>query len=763
MRKISLVLLLLMVFGFLHAQKLGQARIDSLLKELALITDDTTKAKLQIDIANLYSNSNPAEGIRYGEMAMGLAEKKSFSHGLMDAYNVIGLNYKIKGDFEKAIGYHNRALAIAEGLKEKKAIAAALGNLGSNYLYQGLYPKSLEHYLKALRINEELNVKPAIASNIGNIGNVYSYLKDYDKSLDYYERAIRLYEQLGNQNGIAAYTGNAGYIYLYQNKLEKAIEYISRALQVNEQIGNINGVAANSQGMGRVYQTQHNYGKAVFFYEKALQMSEKLGNKISVAQNLITIGEVYLQVVKDSIPSPFTGELATRKGLLSKALENTTRAVNIRKEMKDHNGLNFAYDTKSEIEMQLGDAVSALASFKEHIVYRDSVFNTEKTKEINRRELQYEFGKREDSIRYQQMLTNSKLEKQELLGKEQHQLLLLNKQQLLLVSKEKDLQRLTYLQKQADLQREKEQQALLLEKNTLQAKLAKDASDKKIADQQVQIRFDQKIRMYLAVGMGMLGLIAFLFFYNQQKTKRLNQIIGKQKSELEEMGHVKDKIFSVVSHDMRSPVNTLISFIDILEDGDIPADKLRVYAATLKDQLQHTSVLMENLLNWASSQMKGFTPKIGSVPVKQLINDTAAVLQKQAGEKNIRITNQSGEGLVVAADRDMLALVIRNTISNAIKFTPVNGSVILNAFQQEGKTHISITDNGTGMSAEKVGAFNDPVYLQSLETKRGTGGESGTGLGLLLCKTFTALMNGSITVSSKEGEGSIFNVALPNG
>ncbi len=762
MRKTPLVLLLLAAFGSLCAQKTGQARIDSLLKVLPTLTEDSSKAKLQIDIANLYANNNPSEGIRFGEMAMELSEKKSFSRGLMDAYNVIGLNLKIKGDFQKAIGYHEKALAIGEAMKDKRAIAAALGNLGSNYLYQGLYPKSLEQYLKALRLNEELDNTSAIASNIGNIGSVYSYLKEYDKSLDYYERAIRSYEKLGSQNGIAAFTGNAGYIFLYQNKFDKAIEYISRALQINEAIGNINGIAGNSQGIGRVYQAQHNYVKAIVYYEKALQMGEKLGNKVSIAQNLITIGEVYLQAAKDSTPSPFTGELATRKGLLAKALENTNRAVNIRKEVKDYNGLNFAYDTKSEIEMQMGDAIAALASYKEHIVYRDSVFNTEKTREINKRELQYEFGKREDSIRYQQVLTNSKLEKQELLGKEQQQLLLLNKQQLLLVSKEKDLQRLTYLQKQADLQREKEQQALLLEKNTLQAKLSKDASDKKIADQQVQISFDKKVRVFLAAGMGMLVLIAFLVWYNQQKTKRLNQIIGKQKTELEELGYVKDRIFGVVSHDMRSPVNTLLSFIDILEDADIPADKLRAYAATLKNQLQHTSVLMENLLNWASSQMKGFTPKIESVRVQQLVNETAAVLQKQAAEKNISITNLSSEGLMVMADRNMLSLVIRNTISNAIKFTPVNGAIEVNAFPQQEKIHISIADNGTGMPAEKVTAFNDPVYLQSIDTKRGTGGESGTGLGLLLCKTFTALMKGDITVKSKEKEGSVFTLVLPN-
>lgn len=343
---------------------------------------------------------------------------------------------------------------------------------------------------------------------------------------------------------------------------------------------------------------------------------------------------------------------------------------------------------------------------------------------------------------------------QQLIGKQQQQ-------QLLLVSKEKDLQRLAYLQKQAVLQREKELQASQMEKSTLKARLAKDISNKQMAQQLLEIRINQKLTWCLAIGMGLILLISLLIFQNQRRTRKLNTIISKQKSALEELGYVKDRIFSAVSHDLRSPVNTLISFIDILEDADIPADKLRLYAATLKNQLQHTSVLMENLLNWASSQMKGFTPRIAPVPVKELVNETMAVLQKQADEKNICISNQTDEGLVAAADRNILALVIRNTISTAIKFTPAGGAIEISALQKNGQVSVMIKDNGTGMSLEKVNAFNDPVYLQSLDTQRGTGGESGTGLGLLLCKTFVALMQGNIRAESKEGEGSVFVVVLP--
>jgi signal transduction histidine kinase len=218
----------------------------------------------------------------------------------------------------------------------------------------------------------------------------------------------------------------------------------------------------------------------------------------------------------------------------------------------------------------------------------------------------------------------------------------------------------------------------------------------------------------------------------------------------------------VVSHDMRTPVNTLISFIDLLEDDAISPDKLQVYAGELKNQLTHTSVLMENLLNWASSQMKGFTPKIETVDVKNSIDETVSVLQQQAAYKNIRITNHALAGNNAAADQHMLALVIRNLVSNAIKFTPENGSVDISAFVKNNTVQISIGDSGTGMPASKVASFNDAEYLHSLDSKRGTQGETGTGLGLMLCKTFIALMKGSISAESKEGKGSVFTVLLPH-
>jgi signal transduction histidine kinase/tetratricopeptide (TPR) repeat protein len=760
MKRISCFVFLLCYLS-VSAQKKGQARIDSLITVLPSITEDTARVNLLVDIGGEYTNFNATEGLRFALQAIDLAQKITFNRGLLIAYNSAGNNARVKGEYAKAIGYNEKGFAIAEKLNDQRAMANFYGAMASNYFYQGFFPKSLEYSLKALKVNESIGYKPGIGGNYSTLGNVYASLKEYNKSIENYERALHIYEELGNKRGIAVNSGNAGYIFVAQNNFEKALQYISRSQALYVELGNKDGSASNLQAMGRIYQAQHNYAKAVSSYEEALKIAESVGNKLTMAQNTVTIGEAYLLTAKDSLPSPFKGDLSTKKGLLAKALQNTNRAIALRTEMNDLNGLNFAYDTKSEIELLSGDAIASLASFKEHIRYRDSVFNIEKTKEINRRELQFEFGKREDSLKFQQELTTQRLERQQLLGKQQEQALILNRQQLQLISKEKDLQRLTYLQEQAKLQREKEVQSALLERNKLAARISKEASDKQIAQQQLQISFDQKVKIYLGIAVASILFIAFLVYYNQQKTKRLNRIIGKQKAELEELGHVKDRIFSVVSHDMRTPVNTLISFIDILEDEAIPQEKLQLYAGELKNQLSHTSVLMENLLNWASSQMEGFTPLIETLSVKDAVDQTIALLQQQAAHKNISITNHIKENMQVRGDRNMFALIIRNLLSNAIKFTPANGSIQIDSAINNKEVAIKITDTGTGMSPAKMKSFNDPEYLHAIDTKKGTQGETGTGLGLMLCKTFAGLMKGSMKVESVEGEGSVFTIALP--
>lgn len=305
----------------------------------------------------------------------------------------------------------------------------------------------------------------------------------------------------------------------------------------------------------------------------------------------------------------------------------------------------------------------------------------------------------------------------------------------------------------------------------MQTRYDTELKDKQLAVQGAQISFNKKLNLFLWISSGLLLIIGLLIYLNQRKTRKLYKRIFRQSEELksksmelEHLNQVKDRLFSSISHDMRAPVNSLLSFTMLLDHGSIPAEKLAAYAAELKSSLGFTASLMENLLSFARSQMKGYSPKIEQIDLAAVTTDALSLVAMAARQKNITFDNQVLPGAHVMADVNMLALIIRNLTGNAIKFTHDGGHIRLSV--QEGETGMlcwEIEDNGIGIGADLVDAFNkeeNPGH-QPLEHTPGTNHEKGTGLGLLLSKTFIALMNGRVSLRSERGKGSAFRICLP--
>jgi len=266
---------------------------------------------------------------------------------------------------------------------------------------------------------------------------------------------------------------------------------------------------------------------------------------------------------------------------------------------------------------------------------------------------------------------------------------------------------------------------------------------------------NNRIIMVLAIGGVGILLIVVLFI------TRLNKKVINQKKELEKMNAVKDRMFSIISHDLRAPVNSVVSFTQLLENGDIPPEKLQKYAGVLKDTLGQTVGLMENLLNWARTQMQGYNPVIENFDVFETASQAVGLLTPEANKKGILITNNIAAGTFLSADFNMVSLMIRNLLSNAIKYTPAGGTLTLSSLRADDNIRIKIQDTGVGIDALLVADFNKNIAAQPLESTPGTNKEKGTGLGLMLCKDFATLMHGKITLESTPGKGSSFTVELP--
>lgn len=236
--------------------------------------------------------------------------------------------------------------------------------------------------------------------------------------------------------------------------------------------------------------------------------------------------------------------------------------------------------------------------------------------------------------------------------------------------------------------------------------------------------------------------------------------IELQASELKQANGLKDKMFSVISHDLRSPISSIKLALDFISKGFLkPGEEL--YNETIKDLVKTTDeayVLLENLLGWAKSQSNILKVVPETLELKSLANSVAGLLRLNCENKKIKIENNIPEGITVFADLQMVQSVIRNLLSNALKFTPENGFIEMSAVEKDLEVEISVKDSGVGISELNLKKILDPE--ESVQTI-GTNKEAGSGLGLLLCKDFVEKNGGEIWVESELGKGSTFTFTLP--
>ncbi|MES2266506.1 MAG: HAMP domain-containing sensor histidine kinase [Bacteroidota bacterium] len=236
-----------------------------------------------------------------------------------------------------------------------------------------------------------------------------------------------------------------------------------------------------------------------------------------------------------------------------------------------------------------------------------------------------------------------------------------------------------------------------------------------------------------------------------------NQQIIQQNRELERLNSEKNKLMSIIAHDLRSPLSNIQNYLELITEYELDTTERRMVEGDLLKVTRRTTDMLSKLLIWSKAQMDGVNVKLGYVSLRDALFNTIELEKAIALKKNITLTPELEWDIRIVADSDMLQLVIRNLLSNAIKFTPWGGQVSFKAKQIGGECWLIIRDNGIGMSSEKLA---DLFSLQAQSTF-GTHNEKGVGLGLPLCKEFTELQGGRIWAESAPGEGTAFFVSMP--
>ena len=284
--------------------------------------------------------------------------------------------------------------------------------------------------------------------------------------------------------------------------------------------------------------------------------------------------------------------------------------------------------------------------------------------------------------------------------------------------------------------------------------------DSEIADFTIRLG-KQKIQIVVLALLVLLALVILVMFVvNNRREKRINKVLNEQKVELEKLNQTKSKLFSIVAHDFISPLSNVYSFSRLLsEDIHMSEEDKSLAIKELNQSVENTIDLTKNLLTWARNQMDGEIFNPVKMDLGNLINMVVKSISSQASAKKIGLAVDCPKGVIIEADPSHLEVVFRNLLSNAIKFSHPDQTIHVKVERLSHEVQVDFIDEGIGMSPD----VKDKLFeLNEYADVRGTAGEKGTGLGMIICKEFVEKNQGRIKLSSEEGKGTTVQLAFPS-
>jgi signal transduction histidine kinase len=261
------------------------------------------------------------------------------------------------------------------------------------------------------------------------------------------------------------------------------------------------------------------------------------------------------------------------------------------------------------------------------------------------------------------------------------------------------------------------------------------------------------------------GVLTFLVFqvyvlgnHYAKAYQSLEKLVDERTLELSQANKIKDKLLSIVSHDIKSPFNSLRGIVILFNQGFLKGEELGPVMKKIETQMGMTNLLIENVLWWVRNQMTGVSISKEPLMLCDLVNEHLRLYQNTAEEKNLQLINEINPELCVTADKQVLSLALRNLLSNAIKYSFHKAVITVSADQTDGHVLLSISDTGTGMSKATLSRLLQ--HEEVLNSQVGTGNEMGTGLGLMVSREYLLKMGSELKIESVEGKGSTFKIFL---
>jgi len=588
-----------------------------------------------------------------------------------------------------------------------------LNHLSEQYLYNHA-DSALSFAKQALQLAQSQKYTLGEAASLNRLSSAYYVLSDYTSSLETSAKLMSISNKINYKLGIACSYQITGLIYSVQNRNTDAIIKFAKALKFFIDLKDDLRTSRVYFNMGICYDELAKHDSAFYYFDKSLQIAKRIGDNDVIAMVLNRIGETHFHLKNYQ-----TALVYYRRVINSKFTNNWE--------------MGFAYSGIAQIDYRLGKFNDAILNAQKGLIFSAKVNSAW------------------DAVRALEILSESYAAIKDYKHAYGYQVQLKKSNDSLFNSeKERETNRLHLKQQQAD--------NIRLE-NDIKAK-------------EQTISFSKRLlffRNFLAICV--IIFVIIIIRNNRQKTA-LNKILQKQnddiaqqkeeilhqKEALDQLNNTKDQLFSVISHDLRSPFAAMLQSIDAIRSNDLSQKEQGEVLEEFYQQVSLVTIMVNNLLVWANSQQDGIKSDLIDLDITGVVNDIVSISNFMAKSKNISLYHHYDSEKWIYADLNHVKIIVQNLIGNAIKFTPGGGVIEIYYTTDEDYQVIHVKDSGVGISPDKM---NKLFKVAGKEISGyGTNNEAGAGIGLVLIKQFVDAGEGRLEVQSIPGGGSEFRVYL---
>lgn len=632
-------------------------------------------------------------------------------------------------DQDKKFYYAVRYKSIAQKLNIDTLVVEAYIDMGSTHAIKSTMDSALFYFVRGYEFARKLKYERGMARGLFNMGYVYEKIDNEREAIEKYKEAIHLYKKINYTKGVNQGYINIGGIYYDLGEYKVAETYDVLALESYKKIGYEPGIATALFSIGGNSLELGDFNKARNYYQQSLDIRQRIGDINGIA--LATWGLARVDI---------------KEGKYEKALPNLEIAL------KHDIALKNTYH-ESAVLISFARAYLGLKDYKKAKEYANSAYDKSKIMEslsmrskavwlymkIEEAQKNYELAYKyqgdfvalTDSIKSEEKLKHLVLSEFSRISLENEGLVKDNK---IIATKNTSYVKTIFAIF-----------IMLLFVMTLLILYYKRNSEKKATNMLLQKQRDE-----------ISGINKELEMLNEELTTQM-ELTAAQNAELEQLNMVKNKFFSIVSHDLRSPLQTLKMLFGLYREGQLNESELNTLLARLEDTIYTTSVFLDNLLEWSKSQLDGIVVNPSEFEMKNLIRENIQLMETAVRLKGLQMEYNVAENTKAYADSNMINVVVRNLISNAVKFCNTGDGITVEAHNSNGKMYLIIKDSGPGISGK------DLQKLFSLEHTITTSasGDKGHQIGLVLCKDMVEQNKGKIQVESELGKGTTFLIELP--